>query len=52
MNKNPFENYNDCEGNITGYHESGIKWSLPDRTCYWCKKCGKEEIVFEDNNSL
>jgi hypothetical protein len=41
---------NNCNENITGYHEKGIKWRLPDRTCYFCSKCGLEEIVFENND--
>ena len=40
---------NDCQENITGYHEIGIKWSLPDRDCWVCKKCGKEEIIFNED---
>jgi hypothetical protein len=40
----------DCTEIISGNHEQGIKWRLPDRTCYWCHKCGKEIIIFEDNS--
>jgi len=39
---------NDCEGNITGYHEEYIKWELPDRECHCCEKCGREEIIFTE----
>lgn len=43
MKEEIFEN--DCEANITGYHEEYIKWELPDRKCYACNKCGKEKII-------
>ena len=41
---------NDCQENITGYHEISIKWELPDRICFYCKHCGREEIIFKTND--
>lgn len=32
------------------YPEIGIKWSLPDRDCYWCKHCRTEDIIFKRRN--
>ena len=36
-----------CSQTYSGEHEWMFKWELPDRECYVCKKCGKEEIIFK-----
>ena len=39
-------NIDGCQGTYSGEHEWQFKWELPDRECYKCKKCGREEIIF------
>ena len=38
----------DCEQEYSGQHEWQLKWFLPDRECYKCKKCKDEIVIFEE----
>ena len=38
-----------CGQTYSGEHEWMYKWGLPNRDCYKCKKCGKEQIIFNQS---